>query len=160
MTVLLRLVALAFLLLPHPAAAALRAVVIGVNAYQHESPLAGAVNDADAVAAAVAPLAASVSRLTDAQVTRPAVLAALDAALSASGNGDTLLVAYSGHGGRERVRASPEAPTGFREFWVMADFDRRAPDGIGRRILSSEIAAWLTLARTKGVRVVLLADHC
>lgn len=148
------------LTLPTPAQAALRAVVIGVNAYRFETPLAGAVNDADSVAAAVAPLAASVTRLTDAQVRRQAVLDALTAALKASARGDTLLIAYSGHGGRERVRATAETPTGYREFWVMADFNRRTAEGITHRVLSTEIGVWLERARAAGVRVVLLADHC
>ena len=141
-------------------AATLRAVVIGVNAYQHETPLAGSVNDADSVAAAIAPLAAGVVRLTDAQVTREAVVAALDTALRQSARGDTLLVSYSGHGGRERVRVTPETPTGYREFWVMAGFDRKTPEGQTHRVLSTEIGAWLERARAAGVRVVLLADHC
>ena len=148
------------LTLPAPAAAALRALVIGVNAYQFETPLAGAVNDADSVAAAVAPLAASVTRLTDGQVRRQAVLDALNTALKASARGDTLLITYSGHGGRERVRATAETPTGYREFWVMADFNRRTAEGTTHRVLSTEIGVWLERARAAGVRVVLLADHC
>jgi hypothetical protein len=158
--VLAALVLLLSAVLARPVQAALRAVVIGVNAYSHERSLSGSVNDAAAIAAAIAPFAESVTRLTDGEVRREAVLRALESALAASAPGDTLLVSFSGHGGRERVRVTPETPTGYREFWVMADFDRKTPEGITGRVLSTEIGAWIARAGAADVRVVLLADHC
>ena len=138
----------------------LRAIVMGVDAYQTERHLHGSVNDARGVAAAVRPMAAGLTLLLDAQVTRDAVLRAWSQTLAASRPGDTILVTFSGHGGRERVRVSKQAPLGFREFWVMADFDRHSPEGVGRRILSSEVANWTDQAEAAHVKLLLLADHC
>ncbi len=138
----------------------LRAIVMGVDAYQHERPLHGSVNDARSVAAAVQPMAAGLTLLLDAQVTRDAVVRAWQQTLAASRPGDTVLITFSGHGGRERVRVSKAAPLGFREFWVMADFDRRSDGGIARRILSSEVSDWTKQAETAQVKLLLLADHC
>ncbi len=152
--------ALLLTLAPIAAHADVRSIVIGVDKYQHEIQLSGAVNDAKLVASAIKPLSQNLIELTDTQVTRPAVLKALDGDLAASKPGDTIFISYSGHGGRERVRVTPATPTGFREFWVMVDFDRRTPDGISHRIISTEIGDWIARAHTAGVRVVLLADHC
>jgi hypothetical protein len=141
-------------------AADLRVIVMGVDAYQHERNLHGAVNDANSVAAALRPFANSLALLLDAQVTRDAVLRAWSDTLAASRPGDTIMVTFSGHGGRERVRVSREAPLGFRQFWVMADFDRGSQQGIGRRILSSEVAGWAKAAEAARVKLIILADHC
>lgn len=148
------------ILAPVPASATLRAIVIGVNAYRSVTPLRGAVNDAELVSGAISQVAASVKRLIDGEVTREAVLAALADVLTASQAGDTVFVSYSGHGGRERVGITPDTPTGFREFWVMADFDPNTPEGSERRVLSTEIRDWLVRTRAAGVRVILLADNC
>ncbi len=145
---------------PGARAADLRAIVMGVDAYQNERNLHGSVNDANSVATALRPYAKSLTLLLDAQVTRDAVLKAWSDALAASRPGDTIIATFSGHGGRERVRVSKEAPLGFREFWVMVDFDRRSKDGIGQRILSSEISQWTQAAEAAHVKLIILADHC
>ena len=151
----------ALLLAAHPVRAAdLRAVVMGVDAYQHERNLHGSVNDANSVAKALRPYAKSLTLLLDSQVTRDAVLKAWSDALAASKAGDTIMLTFSGHGGRERVRVSTDAPLGYREFWVMADFDRHSKDGIGHRILSSEISQWTGTAEAAHVKLIILADHC
>ena len=130
-------------------AAELRAIVMGVDAYQHERNLHGSINDANSVAAALNPYAKSLALLLDAQVTRDAVLNAWADTLTASKAGDTITVTFSGHGGRERVRVSRQAPLGFRQFWVMVDFDRRSSEGTDRRILSTEISQWTQAAGAK-----------
>lgn len=151
----------ALLLIAHAARAAdLRAIVMGVDAYQHERNLHGSVNDANSVATALRPYAKSLTLLLDAQVTRDAVLKSWSDTLAASKPGDTIMVAFSGHGGRERVRVSQKAPLGYREFWVMVDFDRRSKDGIGHRILSTEINQWTQATEATHVKLIILADHC
>jgi hypothetical protein len=149
------------LLIGHGAhAAELRAIVMGVDAYQHERNLHGSINDANSVANALKPYTKSLAVLLDAQVTRDAVLKAWAGTLAASKAGDTIMVTFSGHGGRERVRVSREAPLGFREFWVMVDFDRRSKEGTTRRILSNEISQWTDAADKAHVKLIILADHC
>lgn len=65
----------ALLLIAASASAAdLHAIVMGVDAYQHERNLHGAVNDANSVAVGLRPFAKNLTLLLDAQVTRDAVL--------------------------------------------------------------------------------------
>lgn len=144
------------------AASELRALIMGVDAYERERPLQGAVNDARMIESAIRPYARNVRVLLNDQVKRDAVRSAWADTLRESRSGDTILLAFSGHGGRERVPVSPTSPTGFDEYWVMVDFDRNPATvgGTDRRILDDELSAWLTAARQRGVHVILLADHC
>ncbi len=144
-----------------PAAAqTVRALVLGIDAYEHVQKLGGADNDARLLARALAPpLTRSVTVMLDQQVRRDAVLKAMDAIVADSAPGDVVIVTYSGHGAREQVPPS-EDPQGFRLFWVMVDFDQSTPGGLLNRILSSEIRDWLDRASARKVRVILLADNC
>nr|WP_294504676.1 caspase family protein [uncultured Rhodopila sp.] len=142
------------------AAQTVRALVLGIDAYEHVQQLGGADNDARLLARALAPpVARNVTLMLDQQVHRNAVLKAMDALVDDSAPGDAVIVTYSGHGAREQVPLS-EDPQGFRLFWVMVDFDQATAAGLNNRILSSEIRDWLDRARARKVRVILLADNC
>jgi len=135
-------------------------LVIGIDDYQFERKLRGSVNDADMIARALRPVSRDTRVLVNGDAQRAKVLGAMEDVLSASRAGDTIIVTYSGHGARERVPVSATSPLGFRQFWVMSDFDRRSEEGKARRITSTEISAWLEKARAADVKVLLLADHC
>ena len=90
-------------------------MMVGINAYSGRvatgsrgspvfraiKPLRGCLNDARAIEQAVKPIASSTRVLLDGEVTREAFLRAWSAMVQQSQQGDTLLVTYSGHGGRE-----------------------------------------------------------
>ena len=96
------------------AAQTVRALVLGIDAYEHVQQLGGADNDARLLARALAPpVARNVTLMLDQQVHRNAVLKAMDALVDDSAPGDAVIVTYSGHGAREQVPLS-EDPQGFR----------------------------------------------
>lgn len=138
----------------------LRALVAGVNDYPNERSLRGAVNDARSVAAALRPLARHLELRLDRDVTSATLLGLWRALLAESARGDTLLVAFSGHGGREWVGVSPEHPRGIRDFWVMSDYDSRTEDGRRQRIEAPEIERLVGEANAAGVQTLIVADHC
>lgn len=84
-----------------PVAAMDRALVIGVNEYSRlpsGSNLAGCVNDAERMAAALRRYHFQVSLLTDGQATRQGILSALDEMKGAIGGTDRVVFYFAGHG--------------------------------------------------------------
>jgi hypothetical protein len=139
-------------------AADLRALLMGVDNYEHEHRLGGSVNDSMLLAEALRPpVTRELVLMLDQQVLRDPVLKAMDRLLMESAPGDTVLVAFSGHGA---VDIDPAFPQGYRLFWAMADVDTARPDIAKQVIYSDEIAAWIDRARARGVHAILLADNC
>jgi uncharacterized caspase-like protein len=90
-----------------PALAEVRALVIGIDAYQHGSPLKGAVSDAQDVAQALRQL--GVTDLTlrlNQEVTRDRLAQDWQELLSRSQSGDTMVLTYAGHGSQEPERVA------------------------------------------------------
>jgi hypothetical protein len=86
--------------------------------------------------------------LLTAQATAEAVLAELDEAAAALGDGDLFVVTYSGHGG-QMADAGEEEADRKDETWVLYD----------RQLLDDELyQRWASFAA--GVRIVVLSDSC
>jgi len=86
-------------------------------------------------------------RLT-AEATSAAVLAAIDAAAAALGDGDLFVLSYSGHGGQMPDTGGEESDRK-DETWVLYD----------RQVLDDELyQRWASFAA--GVRIVVLSDSC
>ena len=91
----------------HPALAATRALVIGVDAYPHEVSLEGAVKDARDVSTALQ--GAGVGEILtfyDAQARKDDIRAAWTGLVAASAAGDTIILTYAGHGSQNLTRAT------------------------------------------------------
>src|SRR5437763_14309339 len=87
----------------------LRALVIGIDAYKNVRPLLGAVADARDIESALRHGGVSdVTTLVDEGATRDAVIAALEALIARTAQGDVVILSIAGHGAQEpeRVRAS------------------------------------------------------
>ncbi|ASP32593.1 caspase family protein [Labrenzia sp. VG12] len=135
-----------------------RALVIGVDAYQHVSPLKGAVNDARDIAETLT--AAGVRDLTtlyDEAVTREAVLTNWQALIERSEPDDVLVLSYAGHGAQEPEWVSGSEDDSMDEVFLLAGFDVAAP-GNGERLRDDDVAAMLRAAGERSVLV--LADSC
>lgn len=77
------------------------AVIVGINQYQHTSPLGYAVNDATSVAAALGRVgfdADHTAVLVDADATREKILAQLQSLRDRAGADDRVLFFFAGHG--------------------------------------------------------------
>ncbi|PVB63573.1 caspase family protein [Labrenzia sp. 011] len=135
-----------------------RALVIGVDAYEHVSPLKGAVNDARDIAETLE--AAGVRDLTalyDGEASRAAILSSWQALISRSDPDDVLVLSYAGHGAQEPEWVPGSEDDGFDEVFLLAGFDVAAP-GNGERLRDDDVAAMLRAAG--GRSVLVLADSC
>jgi len=147
------------LFLAGPASAAeWRALVVGIDAYQHVSPLKGAVNDARDIAATLQ--AAGVKDLTtlfDEAATREAVLSNWQALIERSDPDDILVLSYAGHGAQEPEWVAGSEADSMDEVFLLAGFDITAP-GNGERLRDDDVSAMLRAAGDRSVLV--LADSC
>lgn len=139
-------------------AAEWRGLVIGIDAYQHVSPLNGAVNDASDISATLR--AAGVQDLTtlyDADASRTAILSAWQALVSRSAPDDVLVLSYAGHGAQEKEWTAGSETDGLDEVFLLAGFDVSAPAN-GERLRDDDLAMMIRAAGTR--RVLILADSC
>ncbi len=135
-----------------------RALVIGIDAYRHVSPLKGAVNDAKDIAETLT--AAGVQDLTtlfDDEASRVAILTAWQELVARSGPYDVLVLSYAGHGAQEAEWLAGSEEDGLDEVFLLAGFDVAAP-GNGERLRDDDIAAMLRAAGQRSVMVI--ADSC
>jgi hypothetical protein len=140
------------------AAAAVHAVVVGINDYSGPPKLKGAVNDANDIASALrASGVADITLLTDHAATRENAFAAWEAMVRNSADGDLLVFAFAGHGINEPDQNGDEED-GQDETYLFVDFDEiRQPD---QRLIDDELDAWLTQAGDAGRKVLFIADAC
>ena len=130
-----------------------KALCIGINDYPGTgSDLQGCVNDATDWAAELTRRGFTVSRLTDAQATKAAMVGAIRALIGAAQSGDSLAITYSGHG-TWVPDSSGDEPDGRDEGLCPHDIKIAGP------LLDDEIRV-LFAARGQGVRLVLISDSC
>lgn len=142
-----------------PAAAAeWRALVIGIDAYQHVSPLKGAVNDARDIARTLRAAGVSdLQTLFDAEASRERILSAWQDLIERSSEEDILVLSYAGHGAQEQEWVKGSEADGLDEVFLLAGFATTAP-GNGERLRDDDLAAMLRAAG--GRSVLVLADSC
>ena len=145
---------------PGAGAQALRGLVVGIDDYAHIGKLAGAVNDARDIGEALAGLGVDdLTVLLDGAATRARIVAEWHGLLERAAPGDTLVLAYAGHGGQEPERVAGTERDGHDEALLLGGFRTEGP-GTRERIVDDEINAWLLDAGAKGLRVVFVADAC
>ncbi|MEM1129020.1 MAG: caspase family protein [Pseudomonadota bacterium] len=150
----------------HHAAADNYALVIGINDYETQTDLGGAVNDAQLIAGALQEFGVSDLRvLLDRDATYDAVSGAWNELLDQAESGDTLILTYAGHGdqledisGDEASASQPDDRTD--EMLVLSGYNPQDPQGRGERIVDDELHQWFLAAGDKGVQVVFVADSC
>lgn len=130
-----------------------RALCIGINDYPGtDSDLSGCVNDARDWSAELQGRGFEVTTLLDAQATRAAMIAAIEALIAGAQKNDTLVFTYSGHG-TWVVDKDGDEPDGRDEALCPWDIDRKGP------LLDDEIRP-LFDSRGAGVRLLLISDSC
>lgn len=164
-------------LAPAEAAAAVRALLVGVSAYDHLDGLnlRGPRNDVALLAAAliergVAPAAITVladgaagldPAIATGRPTRAGILAAMAGLAAAAGPGDTVIFYYSGHGSQAPDGDGDEAD-GWDEILLPADVlgwsgRRRAVEGA---LVDDELNDWARAVLAAGAGVVGIIDAC
>ncbi|WP_341648157.1 caspase family protein [Thauera humireducens] len=130
-----------------------RALCIGINDYPGtDSDLSGCVNDARDWSAELQGRGFEVTTLLDAQATRAAMIAAIEALIAGAQKNDTLVFTYSGHG-TWVVDKDGDEPDGRDEALCPWDIHRKGP------LLDDEIRP-LFDSRGAGVRLLLISDSC
>lgn len=161
---------------PVLAAAETRAVLVGVGDYLYlDADLEGPVNDIGlmaqtlmrrgvaagaitALADEAAPVPAGVSRgLPD----RDAILGALEGAIAASGQGDSVLFYFSGHGA-QMPDASGDEGGGMDEIFLPRDAKgwNGAAGKVENAIVDDEFALLTEAAAARGVSLIAIIDAC
>lgn len=155
----------------------LHAMIVGINTYsgrtgirgrdgtmhyQKIRDLRGCVNDAQAIAGAVKPIAATLRVLLDGAVTRASFFATWKQMVALSSPGDILLVTYSGHGSQENGSngsVATHTADGLHDTFVLSSFDSSGPPLNTERILDDEMQGLWRAVQGRN-RVIFVADSC
>ena len=170
------LLALALCLLALPAAAEVRAVLVGIGDYRYlDADLKGPGPDVALMAGvllgrgiaptSIAALTTSPGMVPDAIATaaptRAAILDAMVQAGAASGPGDTVLFYFSGHGSQAPDQDGDE-PGGQDEILLPMDAKgwKGAVGEVENALRDDELQAWARRLLDRGVQVVGVIDAC
>ena len=147
-------------ILRSPEGGEVRALVIGIDAYQNVRQLKGAVADARDIDAALRRMGThDITTLINADANRTAVLMAVDRLIARSGPNDLVVLSIAGHGTQEPERVKGSQPDGMDDVFLLAGFDLSGP-GTQQRILGEEFNHFIKQIELRGARVVFVADTC
>ncbi|MBK1620789.1 hypothetical protein CKO42_20610 [Lamprobacter modestohalophilus] len=138
----------------------IRALVVGIDDYQHASPLHGATSDAEDIEQALRTIGVKdlIKRL-DSAATRDRLSADWQQLLARAKPGDMIVFSYAGHGAQEKERIHGSEEDGLDEVLLLFDFDPNAPPPTGR-LYDDELHDWFVKADQRDVEVLFLADAC
>ena len=137
-----------------------RGLVIGIDEYAELANLRGAVNDARDVAGALSGTGVQdLVVLEDGAATRARITDEWTGLVRRSDPGDTLVLAYAGHGGQEPERVPGTERDGRDEVLLLGGFQSTGP-GTRERVFDDELNQWFVEAGEHGLKVVFVADSC
>jgi Caspase domain len=145
------------------------AMVVGINTYYGRAgrgqvpDLLGSINDANDIARQVAnldPGSLRVLGVRNEPVTRAAFFSAWQETMAAAGEGDTLLLTYSGHGGQVRTLCPGNEEDGLDETLILSGFDIGQARDSAEHIVDDELTERFAAAAAKRLLVVFVADSC
>jgi len=144
------------------ARADLYGLVIGINAYEHEPPLDGAVADARDIAGALRKLSPhKVVVLTDAEASKARITREWRRLLNLARPGDTIVLTYAGHGSQEPDQPPLDEADGLDESFLLGPFNRdETKPGYSEHLPDDMFHEWFIGAARKDVRVIFVADAC
>jgi hypothetical protein len=147
-------------LLRGPESGEVRALVIGIDAYQNVRPLKGAVADARDVDGALRRMGVrDVTTLLDAQADRASVMREIYRLLDRSRDGDLVIFSIAGHGAQEPERVRGSQPDGMDTIFLLPGF-QTAGAGTQQRIIGTEFNHVIKQLEARGARVLFVADTC
>jgi len=148
------------LAISNPDGAAVRALVIGVDDYQHVRKLKGAVADANDIVSSLRSMGvADVVELTNAQVDRARVLREISTLVERTNNNDLVFLSIAGHGTQEPERVKGSEPDGMENVFLLPGFEP-TPTGSVERILGGEFNHFIRQLELRGAKVIFVADTC
>ncbi|WP_035969661.1 caspase family protein [Bradyrhizobium sp. WSM1417] len=148
------------LFLKNPDGAAIRALVIGIDAYQHVRPLKGSVADARDIEGALRSMGTTdVITLIDGQANRTSVLQSISALVQRTNPNDQIILSIAGHGAQEPETIKGSEPDGMQDVFLLSGFEP-TPEGSKQRILGSEFNHFIRQFELRGAKVLFVADTC
>jgi hypothetical protein len=148
-------------LLHPPEGGELRALVVGIDAYQYVPRLRGAAADAQDIEETLRRNGVrDVTALIDGAATRASIMGALEQLLSRSRSGDLVILSVAGHGVQEPEHVKGSQPDGMDNVFVLAGFNPRTRAGSQERIIGTEFNHVIKQFEAKGVKIVFVADAC
>ena len=146
---------------PARAAGVYRALLVGIDAYAHVTPLKGSVADIHDLESSLRGIGATdIKVLLDGAATRGSVLAEFNAMALRANPGDTIFLSVSGHGAQEPERVRGSAVDGMDTVFLLAGFDPNNDARYGEKIVDKEFNHFVKMVEDRGARVVFIADTC
>ncbi|CCE06326.1 conserved exported hypothetical protein [Bradyrhizobium sp. STM 3843] len=137
-----------------------RALVIGIDDYQHVRKLKGAVADATDIVTSLRSMGVGdVVALTNAQADRASILREIGALVERTKNNDLIFLSIAGHGTQEPERIKGSEPDGMENVFLLPGFETTAAGSI-ERILGSEFNHFIRQFELRGAKVIFVADTC
>jgi hypothetical protein len=147
-------------LLRGPESGEVRALVIGIDAYQNVRPLKGAAADARDVDGALRRMGVKdVTTLIDAQADRASIMREIFRLLDRSREGDLIVFSLAGHGAQEPERVRGSQPDGMDTIFLLPGFHNTGT-GTQQRIIGTEFNHVIKQLEARGARVLFVADTC
>jgi uncharacterized caspase-like protein len=148
------------LYLKNPDGGAIRALVIGIDAYQHVRALKGSVADARDIEGALRSMGTSdVVTLIDGQATRANILKSISDLVQRTRANDEIILSIAGHGAQEPETIKGSEPDGLQDVFLLPGFQATA-EGSQQRILGAEFNHFIRQFELKGAKVLFVADTC
>jgi hypothetical protein len=137
-----------------------RALVIGIDAYQKVRPLKGAVADARDIEGSLRKMGVTdLTTLVDADANRAKVMKSIEELIARTRPGDLVVLSLAGHGAQEPERVKGSQPDGMDDIFLLAGFEVSAA-GSQQRIIGSEFNHIIKQFEARGARVMFVADTC
>jgi len=144
-----------------PQGGEVRALVMGIDAYQFVPPLRGAVADARDIESTLRSQGVrDITALYDAAADRATVMRTLGQLVQRSQSGDLVVLSIAGHGVQEPEHIKGSQPDGFDNVFVLAGFNPKTGAGTQQRIIGTEFNHVIKQFEAKGTRVLFVADAC
>ena len=144
-----------------PDSGVVRAFVVGIDGYRHVTPLKGAVADAHDIDRSLRRMGVSdITKLTDDQVNRAAMLREFEDLLQRTRAGDFVIMSVAGHGAQEPERVRGSQPDGLDKVFLLPGFNPKTTEGAREKILGQEFNHLIKQFEGRGARVMFVADTC
>jgi hypothetical protein len=148
------------LYLQNPDGGAIRALIVGIDAYEHVRPLKGSVADARDIDKSLRSMGTKdVVTLIDAQANRTSILKNISDLVQRTKTNDLVILSIAGHGAQEPETIRGSEPDGLQDVFLLPGFEP-TPEGSRQRILGSEFNHFIRQFELRGAKVLFVADTC
>jgi hypothetical protein len=146
--------------LSNPDGGEVRALVIGIDDYQHVRKLKGATADGHDIESSLRAMGVrDVTALIDGTADRSSVLREISALVERTKANDIVFLSIAGHGAQEPERIKGSQPDGMEDVFLLPGFEP-TPAGSQQRILGSEFNHFIRQFELRGASVIFVADTC